>query len=204
MPLGFTVISEQRESGKTNKINIKTHNKPVEGDETRNRGLMSVKYTHSDCLQNSYKINWRIRDVLGDEHFDKSRHWLPQRLSGAGGIPFLTDREKACLTHVEMGAYAHLFGYVEEFIAPEILSLAKGYEIEERAAFDALANFAAEEVKHMTLFREIRDRVDETLGFRLRLLEGPIDTEKSWSPRPSHVAIPCLRRICSSLWKGLL
>ena len=129
-------------------------------------------YTHSDCLQNSYKINWRIRDVLGDEHFDRSRHWLPRRLSGADGIPFLTEREKACLTHVEMGAYAHLFGYVEEFIAPEILSLAKGYEIEEREAFDALANFAAEEVKHMTLFREIRDRVDETLGFRLRLLEG--------------------------------
>jgi len=133
---------------------------------------MTTKYTHSDCLQNSYKINWRIRDVLGDDRFDKSRHWLPLRLSGAEGIPFLTEQEKTSLTHVEMGAYAHLFGYVEEFIAPEILDLAQNYEIEEREAFDALANFAAEEVKHMTLFREIRDRVDETLGFRLRLLEG--------------------------------
>ena len=133
---------------------------------------MTAKYTHSDCLQNSYKINWRIRDVLGDDRFDKSRHWLPLRLSGAGSIPFLTEQEKTSLTHVEMGAYAHLFGYVEEFIAPEILDLAQNYEIEERESFDALANFAAEEVKHMTLFREIRDRVDETLGFRLRLLEG--------------------------------
>jgi len=133
---------------------------------------MTTKYTHSDCLQNSYKINWRIRDVLGDDRFDKSRHWLPLRLSGAEGIPFLTEQEKTSLTHVEMGAYAHLFGYVEEFIAPEILDLAQNYEIEERESFDALANFAAEEVKHMTLFREIRDRVDETLGFRLRLLEG--------------------------------
>jgi len=133
---------------------------------------MAATYTHSDCLQNSYKINWRIRDVLGDDHFDKSRHWLPMSLSGAGGVPFFTKHEKTCLTHVEMGAYAHLFGYVEEFIAPEILDLAQNYEIDEREAFDALANFAAEEVKHMTLFREIRARVDKTLGFPLRLLEG--------------------------------
>src|SRR5215468_8825137 len=134
--------------------------------------MMAATYTHSDSLQNSYKINWRIRDVLGDDPFDKSRHWLPKSLSGAGGVPFFTEREKTCLTHVEMGAYAHLFGYVEEFIAPEILDLAQNYEIDEREAFDALANFAAEEVKHMTLFREIRARVDKTLGFPLRLLEG--------------------------------
>jgi hypothetical protein len=133
---------------------------------------MTPTYTHTDCLQNSYKINWRISDVLGDDNFDKSRRWLPRRLSGAGSVPFLTEHEKTCLTHVEMGAYVHLFGYVEEFIAPEILNLAGNYEIDEREAFDALANFAAEEVKHMTLFRNIRARVDETLGFRLRLLEG--------------------------------
>src|SRR5215510_14122373 len=133
---------------------------------------MAATYTHSDCLQNSYKINWQIRDVLGDDHFDKSRHWLPKSLSGAGNVPFFTEHEKTCLTHVEMDAYAHLFGYVEEFIAPEILDLAQNYEIEEREAFDALANFAAEEVKHMTLFCEIRACVDQTLGFPLRLLEG--------------------------------
>ena len=81
-----------------------------------------------------------------------------------------------------MGAYAHLFGYVEEFIAPEILNLAGNYEIDEREAFDALANFAAEEVKHMTLFRDIRARVDETLGFRLRLSGG----RKGGGPRCSE------------------
>jgi hypothetical protein len=140
---------------------------------------MDVTYTHSDCLQNSYKINWRIRDVLGGDSFDKNRHWLPMRLSGAGGIPFLTLHERICLTHVEMGAYAHLFGYVEEFIAPAILDLAQNYEIDERESFDALANFAAEEVKHMTLFREIRARVDETLGFRLRLLGGEKDVART-------------------------
>ena len=55
---------------------------------------MTPTYTHSDCLQNSYKINWRIRDVLGDDNFDKSRRWLPMRLSGAGSVPFLSEHEK--------------------------------------------------------------------------------------------------------------
>src|SRR5262249_47886166 len=36
----------------------------------------------------------------------------------------------------------------------------------------ALANFAAEEVKHMTLFRELRGRIDEAIGFPLALLGG--------------------------------
>ena len=69
-----------------------------------------------------------------------------------------------------MGAYAHLFGYVEEFIAPRMLSLAQDFEIDNRAAFDALVNFAAEEVKHMNLFREVRSRVDQAIGFPLALI----------------------------------
>ena len=55
-----------------------------------------------------------------------------------------------------MGAYAHLFGYVEEFIAPTMVTLARDFAIDNRPAFDALTNFAAEEVKHMHLFRELR------------------------------------------------
>ena len=70
-------ISEERESGKAHKINIKeTITSLLKVTKQETGGLMSVTYTHSDCLQNSYKINWRIRDVLGDEHFDKSCHWL--------------------------------------------------------------------------------------------------------------------------------
>ena len=52
-----------------------------------------------------------------------------------------------------MGAYAHLFGFVEEFIAPKMERLALDFEVDQRDGFDALANFASEEVKHMHLFR---------------------------------------------------
>ena len=122
-------------------------------------------YTYEKCLENSYKVNWRIEDVIGGQQFDTSRRWLPAQLSGADAIGCLNDEEKTKLTHVEMGAYAHLFGFVEEFITPTILRLAGDREVDERPAFDALTNFAAEEVKHMTLFREVRALVDDAIGF---------------------------------------
>ena len=129
-------------------------------------------YSYADCLQKSYRVNWRIADVVGGRHFDGTRRWLPARLSGANQISCLTPSEKVKLTHVEMGAYAHLFGFVEEFIAPKMLTLARDFEIDQREAFDALTSFAAEEVKHMHLFREVRALVDGALGFSLALLPG--------------------------------
>jgi hypothetical protein len=135
-------------------------------------------YSYAECLKNSYRVNWKISDVIADHHFDVARRWLPSRLSGAGGIACLTADEKLALNHVEMGAYAHLFGYVEEFIAPRMVALARDFELDDREAFDALTNFAAEEVKHMTLFREVRAAVDDALGVPLALLPGSRDVAR--------------------------
>ena len=135
-------------------------------------------YSYADCLQNSYRVNWKIGDVVNGRRFDPSRRWLPARLSAADAITSLSPDDKTKLSHVEMGAYAHLFGFVEEFIAPKVVALARDFELEDREAFDALANFAAEEVKHMTLFREIRGRVDDALGFPLALLPGAKDVAR--------------------------
>jgi hypothetical protein len=134
-------------------------------------------YSYQDCLNHSYRVNWRIDEVLGDQAFDPSRRWLPRRLSAAEAIGCLNEEERKKLTHVEMGAYAHLFGYVEEFIAPQMTELAGEQETSDRPAFEALANFAAEEVKHMTLFRRVRERAGSQLGFPLKLLEGERETE---------------------------
>src|SRR5262245_58493697 len=122
-------------------------------------------YSYARCLANAHKINWRIDEVLGERRFDQAKRWLPLRLSGASSVTCLDEEERRKLTHVEMAAYAHLFGYVEEFIAPKVTALARDFEVERREVFDALANFAAEEVKHMHLFRRLRDRVDDALGF---------------------------------------
>jgi hypothetical protein len=135
-------------------------------------------YSYASSLANAYKVNWRIEDVLGDRHFDLSKRWLPKSLSGASAVTCLDEDEKRALTHIELAAYAHLFGYVEEFIAPKVSALAHDFEIDERVAFDALANFASEEVKHMNLFRAVRDRVDAELGFELERLGGEAATAR--------------------------
>ncbi len=131
-----------------------------------------AQYSYADCLQNSYRVNWKIGDVVDGHRFDVSRRGLPARLSGADAITSLGAEEKIKLSHVEMGAYAHLFGFVEEFIAPKMVALARDFEIDHREAFDALTNFAAEEVKHMNLFRELRGRIDAAVGFPLAVLPG--------------------------------
>ena len=136
-------------------------------------------YSYADCLQKSYRINWKVGDVIEAGHFDRARRWLPARLSGAGRIPGLTAGERLALSQVEMGTYAHLFGYVEEFIAPKMAALARDFELDQREAFDALVNFAAEEIKHMTLFRELRGVVDDAVGFPLQLLPGERDVARA-------------------------
>lgn len=135
-------------------------------------------YSYAECLKNSYRVNWKISDVIDGRHFDTGRPWLPGRLSGAARIACLTPDEKMTLNHVEMGAYAHLFGYVEEFIAPRMVALARDFELADREAFDALTNFAAEEVKHMTLFREVRAAVDDAVGVPIGLLSGAQDVAR--------------------------
>jgi len=135
-------------------------------------------YSYAECLENAYKVNWRIEDVLKDQAFDLAKRWLPMSLSGASRTTCLDEDEQRMLTQVEMAAYAHLFGYVEEFIAPKISSLARDHELVEREAFDALTNFAAEEVKHMRLFRRVRALVDDALGFETTLLGGQEETAR--------------------------
>jgi hypothetical protein len=129
-------------------------------------------HAYTECLERSYKVNWKIKDVLGELDFDLDRRWLPVQLSGAYGIFCLDPDEKRKLTHVELGGYAHLFGFVEAFIAPEMSALALDAGAAHPEAFEALTQFASEEVKHMHLFREVRRRVDARLGFPLGLLEG--------------------------------
>ena len=138
-----------------------------------------TQYSYADCLQKSYRVNWKISDVVDARRFDPSRPWLPARLSGAGTITSLSAAEQMKLTHVEMGAYAHLFGYVEEFIAPLMVKRADDFALDNRDAFDALTNFAAEEVKHMNLFRELRGRIDEAVGLPLALLPGGPDVARA-------------------------
>jgi len=145
-------------------------------------------YSYSRCLENAYKVNWRIEDVLGDARFDPAKRWLPASLSAASHVTCLTPDEARVLNQIEMAAYAHLFGYVEAFIAPKVTTLAGDLAFTDRVAFDALTEFAAEEVKHMVLFRRVRERVDAALGFETALVGDPQGTAR-WVLSKSTAAV---------------
>jgi hypothetical protein len=135
-------------------------------------------YSYARCLNNAYKVNWKIDELLGDRQFDTSKRWLPTALTGVPHVSCLHEDEQRKLTQVEMASYAHLFGYVEEFVAPKVTELAQDFAIDGREAFNALTNFAAEEIKHMTMFRRLRDRVNATLGIDARLLGDQAETTR--------------------------
>jgi hypothetical protein len=135
-------------------------------------------YSYQECLDRAHRVNWSIDDVVGGREFNLAKPWLPSTLSGSAYLPDLAEDEKMKLTQVEMGAYAHLFGYVEEFIAPKMSEHARDFAAENGSRFHALANFVAEEVKHMALFRRVRKLVNETLGFDLKLVEDPQGTAR--------------------------
>lgn len=136
-------------------------------------------YTYGECIEQSYRVNWKIKDVLGNLDFDLERPWLPAALSGGSAIFCLSSEEKQKLTQVEMGAYAHLFAFVETFIAPLMADLALDSQGVNGAAFEALTNFASEEVKHIHLFREVVRRVDVKLGFPLDLVAGQTEVAQA-------------------------
>jgi hypothetical protein len=127
-------------------------------------------YTFAACLETSHKVNWKIEDVIGGKEFDLSKRWIPASLSASSRVEGFTEKERRLLSHVEMAAYAHIFAYVEEFIAPKVSELALEHENDDRVAYDALTNFAKEEVKHMTLFKQLRDQVNQTVGFETDLI----------------------------------
>jgi hypothetical protein len=135
-----------------------------------------ANYSYENCLKKAYQVNWKIEEVIGGRDFDTAKRWLPESLSAVSRLEGFTAKERRLLTHVEMAAYAHLFAYVEEFIAPKVSRLAQDYEIDERVAYDALTNFAAEEVKHMTLFKLLRDKVNQTVGFETDLIGNQAET----------------------------
>jgi hypothetical protein len=86
--------------------------------------------------------HWRLGEVVHGRRFDVGRRWLPTRLSAARDLPGLPAAETLKLSHLEMGAYAHLFGSLEACIG----------------------------AGHAGFFRDVQGRVEAALGFAPDLL----------------------------------
>jgi hypothetical protein len=123
------------------------------------RDMMTATGTanrYARCVELSQRNEWQIdRDLLRGREFDFARKFLPDGLSLADRMDFLSNDEKRVLSQVQGRTYAYVFGLVERFISVKMLTQAQGHSLGDQQAMEALVRFSAEELKHQQLFRRI-------------------------------------------------
>jgi hypothetical protein len=122
-------------------------------------------YTYQNTLAASERIHWRVEDLIGgDKRLDFSRPFMPEPFARVEPLTFLDKRERLTLNHIRALGYLYTFGLVEEFIVPFVLDHARPQLHGDSYAVRALLGFAAEEAKHIHLFRRFREEFEREFG----------------------------------------
>ena len=126
--------------------------------------MTTNEYSYQNCIDNSEKVAWTIDDVLGGGGFDFKKRFMPESLARVNGIGCLSEQEKLRLNQIRGLTYAHLFGFVEEFIIEKVIELAASHPISRSVERRALLRFAEEETKHQLLFERTKAELLKGLG----------------------------------------
>ena len=156
---------------------------------------MGYHYKFQDVLGRAERITWRVEDLIGGERtLDFSKPFMPENLARTDALPFLTDGEKRTLNQIRGHAYLAIFGLVEEFILPFVLDHARPYINGEDYRARAYLEFAAEEAKHIHLFRRFREEFTKGFGTECQMI-GPADAiaRHILSHHPLSVALAILQ-----------
>src|SRR6516164_4660391 len=143
---------------------------------------------YAKVIEVSKRIRWEIdRDVIKDRAFDFAKKFLPDGLSKAPELAFLSAAERRVLSQIQGRTYANMFGLVERFIGAKMLELSHDHWLGDQVALEALVRFTDEELKHQELFRRINDLVGETLpaGYRFDVnpdaVAGVVLSKSTWA-----------------------
>jgi hypothetical protein len=132
------------------------------------------KSNYTSILKDAAKIAWQVPDLIGnDKPLDFSKPFLPEALAHTRSIACLTPDEQLTLNHIRANSYLHLFGLVEEFILPLVVNHARSIGCENIEATQAYLGFAAEESKHIHLFREFSSAFTAGFGFHCDTIGPP-------------------------------
>ncbi len=118
---------------------------------------------------------WQIDEVIGpDAALDWSKPFMPERLARSADFDMLSDGEKLTLNHIRAHEYLAMFGLVEEFILPFVMDhvredLPNADDIRVRA----MLQFAAEEAKHIQLFKRFRELFARGFGQGCEVIGPP-------------------------------
>jgi hypothetical protein len=151
---------------------VRPNRDPVPAIVAQSAGDDSARY--AKCIEVSKRIRWDIdRDVIRGRSFDLARKYLPDGLSLASSLAFLTPEEKRFYSQVQGRTYANMFGLVERFINAKILEISSEHWFGDQVKLEALVRFSDEELKHQALFRRIEAMMAEAMPAGYRFLPQP-------------------------------
>ena len=133
------------------------------------------------CIAASKRLRWDIdTDVIRGRHFDRAQKFLPDGLTLAGRLDFLSPGEKIYFSQVQGRTYANMFGLVERFIGAKVLELSRDHWLGDQVALEALIRFSDEELKHQALFRRVEALTGEVM---------PPGYSFAWNPNEVAAAV---------------
>jgi hypothetical protein len=111
---------------------------------------------YAKVIEISKRVRFEIeRDVFRGRGFDYSKTFLPDGLSLAGEMAFMSAADRRLLSQVQGRTYAYIFGLVERFIAAKALELGRAHAFGDQTALQAVVRMSDEEIKHQEMFRRL-------------------------------------------------
>jgi hypothetical protein len=143
-------------------------------------GQVSNTQRYARCIEASKRVRWEIdRDVLRGRAFDYRKKFLPDGLSKAKDLPFLSEQEHRLFSQVQGRTYANMFGMIERYIGAKILEISREHSFGDQAALEALVRFTDEELKHQELFRRIERMIAQGMPGGYVLVPQPNEVAKA-------------------------
>jgi hypothetical protein len=135
---------------------------------------------YARCIKASKRARWDIdADVIRGRDFDFSQKFLPDGLSLASRLEFLSEAERRLLSQVQGRSYAYIFGLVERFIGAKVLELSGQHWLGDQVALEALVRFSDEELKHQELFRRLEAMIARNMPPGYRMVADPNDVARA-------------------------
>jgi hypothetical protein len=118
---------------------------------------MFHNFDYQATLASSLRAQWQLDEVLrADQELDFTTDFMPESLARTAALDGLSAAEQRVLNHISAHQYLCVFGLVEEFILPFLMDHARPALHGDHWRVRALLNFAAEEAKHIHLFKRFQ------------------------------------------------
>jgi hypothetical protein len=135
---------------------------------------------YAKCVEVSKRIRWDTdRDVFRGRQFDFGKKFLPDGLSKAARLTFLTADEQRLFSQVQGRTYANMFALVERFIGAKVLEISQGHWLGDQVALEALVRLTDEELKHQEMFRRLEAMAAVGMPPGYRFLPQPNDVAQA-------------------------